>query len=77
MPLCNSHNGDFTFPKDRDLRKHWVSVVKRVTAENKIWIQAPKRSCVNVTSPIQIINRLNYSVKNSYTLFYKVVCNVY
>ena len=25
-------------PKDHDIRKHWVFVVKRVTTENKAWI---------------------------------------
>ena len=38
MPLCDSQSGGFTFPKDRDLRKQCVSVVKRVITRNKAWV---------------------------------------
>ena len=43
------------FPRDRDIRKQWVFVVKRVSTENKAWITGAKHnimivmSCVSVT----------------------------
>ena len=30
------------FPKDHDIRKQWVFVVKRVITENKAWIPGAK-----------------------------------
>ena len=30
------------FPKDRDIRKQWVFVVKRASTENKAWIPGAK-----------------------------------
>ena len=58
------------FSKDRDVRKQWVFVVKRVSTDNSAWIPGDRRlslmimmSCVSVTRPILITDRLNHFVR--------------